>query len=153
MDTAFNDVVEACATSRRDGTGTWIVDDMKKAYSNLHQHRLAHSVEVWHNNDLVGGLYGVSLGKVFFGESMFSRQTDASKIALVYLVKQLTKWNFKLIDCQVYSEHLGTLGAECIKRRRFTELLNEYCGVDQNMFIHQHAWQIEIKREELFNNE
>ena len=84
-------------------------------------------MEVWHDEQLVGGLYGVSLGNIFFGESMFSRHTDASKIAFVYLVRQLSKWEFALIDCQVYSDHMGSLGAELIPRERFVEYLNTYC--------------------------
>ena len=153
FDRAFKDVIEACAKTRRDGFGTWIVDEMKDAYIELYQHGIAHSVEVWFDDKLVGGLYGVSLGKVFFGESMFSRKTDASKIALVYLVKQCQQWGFGFIDCQVYSEHLGTLGAERISRYSFIKLLNEYCDENANIDSHQHPWHCSVTRENLFEHE
>jgi leucyl/phenylalanyl-tRNA--protein transferase len=127
FDTVFDQVVRNCAQPRKDGLGTWITDEMRNAYLRLHRLGYAHSVEVWHDEQLVGGLYGVSLGNIFFGESMFSRHTDASKIAFVYLVRQLSKWEFALIDCQVYSDHMGSLGAELIPRERFVEYLNTYC--------------------------
>ena len=153
FDTAFNDVIEACSAARHggrvDNTGTWIVDDMKNAYRELHQHGVAHSVEVWHGDELTGGLYGVSMGNVFFGESMFSRQTDTSKIALVYLVMQLRQWGFGFIDCQVYSEHLGSLGARQINRPTFIDLLNKHCDQYHISKMHQGLWYCSIKREDL----
>lgn len=153
FDLAFKEVIEACAVSRRDGFGTWIVEDMKDAYINLHQHGIAHSVEVWSEDELIGGLYGVSLGKAFFGESMFSRKSDASKVALTYLVQQLKQWDFGFIDCQVYSEHLETLGSEQISRQSFIRLLNDYCGEKSDIYIHQHPWHCSVGREKLFEHE
>ena len=99
FDTAFEEVIHACSEPRADGLGTWITDEMQQAYLRLHQSGYAHSVECWLNGKLVGGLYGVAMGKVFFGESMFSRVTDASKIAFVFLVRQLQRWQFEMIDC------------------------------------------------------
>lgn len=130
-DTAFAEVVEACSEPRQYGetpeTGTWITPEMKQAYIQLHEKGLAHSIECWREKELVGGLYGVAIGKVFFGESMFTRETDASKVAFVYLVKQLARWGFALIDCQIHSAHLESLGAESISRERFTQLLDQHC--------------------------
>jgi leucyl/phenylalanyl-tRNA--protein transferase len=119
FDTAFREVVLACAAPRANSSGTWITDDMVTAYCRLHELGFAHSIETWADERLVGGLYGVALGGVFFGESMFARATDASKAALVALVKQLRAWGFGLVDCQVPSEHLTSLGAENIPRSRF----------------------------------
>ena len=121
FDTAFRDVMLACAAPRDQypGGGTWITDEMIEAYRHLHELGFAHSVETWHDERLVGGLYGVALGGVFFGESMFSRATDASKVALVALAERLRTWGFALIDCQVPSAHLSSLGAEEIPRARF----------------------------------
>lgn len=133
-DRAFAEVIEACSAPRQYGknpeAGTWITAEMKQAYIQLHNNGLAHSIECWKNNELVGGLYGVAIGQVFFGESMFTRVTDASKVAFVYLVKQLTRWGFALIDCQIHSAHLESLGAESISRERFTQLLDRYCPTD-----------------------
>lgn len=135
IDHAFTDVIEACGSprpgQRDDGPGTWITLEMKQAYQQLHTHGLAHSVECWRDGALVGGLYGVAIGRVFFGESMFSRCSDASKVALVGLVQQLTRWNFALIDCQIHSDHLASLGAETLPRERFTQLLEHYCDDPQ----------------------
>lgn len=111
LDNAFEDVITACAAPRGRETGTWITKDMHDAYCHLHERGIAHSVEVWQHMRLVGGLYGVSLGHAFFGESMFSRATDASKVALVMLARQLQAWGFHFIDCQILSPHLATLGA------------------------------------------
>lgn len=131
-DKAFTEVIEACSAPRREDDrtdpGTWITSEMKLAYIQLHEAGLAHSVECWKNDELVGGLYGVALGKVFFGESMFTRMTDASKVAFVHLVKQLNRWGFALIDCQIHSAHLESLGAETISRDRFSQLLDQYCS-------------------------
>ena len=134
-DKVFEEVVEACSGPRisesdkneEGDTGTWITPEMKQAYQQLHEIGVAHSVECWLDGKLVGGLYGVALGQVFFGESMFTRVTDASKVAFVHLVKQLTLWDYKLIDCQVYSAHLESLGAESIPREKFIQFLNLYC--------------------------
>ena len=145
FDTAFDEVVRNCAKPRKDGLGTWITDEMRNAYLRLHKLGYAHSIEVWHDDQLIGGVYGVSLGQIFFGESMFSRRTDASKIAFVYLVRQLMKWEFALIDCQVYSTHLGTLGAEQIPRERFVEHLNAYCGKPGK----PGSWQCELTLDEV----
>lgn len=121
FDTAFREVMLACAAPRAQhpGGGTWITDDMLTAYCRLHELGYAHSIETWADERLVGGLYGLALGGVFFGESMFARATDASKTALVALAQRLQTWGFVLIDCQVPSEHLTSLGAESIPRARF----------------------------------
>ena len=119
MDGAFASVMRGCAAPRRDGSGTWITAAMQEAYGALHRSGLAHSVEAWNGDVLVGGLYGVSLGRMFFGESMFSRATDASKVALAYLVAQLRAWNFELVDCQIMNDHLRSLGATEMSRRAF----------------------------------
>jgi leucyl/phenylalanyl-tRNA--protein transferase len=127
LDSAFRDVMLHCAEPRDDrpGHGTWITPEMIEAYCVLHQRGLAHSVESWLDGKLVGGLYGVALGSVFFGESMFSRETDASKVAFVQLVRQLELWGFALVDCQLPSAHLSSLGAEEIRRREFLERLEQ----------------------------
>ena len=122
-DSAFEKVMRKCAEPRRDGAGTWISEEMVSAYCALHAMGIAHSVETWVEGDLVGGLYGIALGKVFFGESMFSRRTDASKIAFVHLVLQLKRWGFSMIDCQVRTEHLASLGATEIPRSEFASIL------------------------------
>ncbi len=127
MDEAFDQVIEACAGPRRQSEGTWITEAMDTAYRRLHQQGVAHSVECWHDGTLAGGLYGVAIGRVFFGESMFSRETDASKVAFCHLVRQLNRWDFGLIDCQVHSAHLASLGATEIPRDRFVQYLNRFC--------------------------
>lgn len=127
LDRAFCEVARACGQPRPGQDGTWITDEMLRAYVRLHRKGIAHSVEVWSDSKLVGGLYGVSLGHVFFGESMFSRVSDASKVALVHLVNQLQARGFQLIDCQVYSRHLISLGAEEIPRSQFLNLLDRWC--------------------------
>lgn len=142
LDTAFAEVMDACAAPREDDAGTWITDDMKDAYYNLHQQGHAHSVEAWQDGELVGGLYGVAIGKVFFGESMFTRRTDASKVAFVHLVQQLKKWGYALIDCQVHSGHLASLGATNIPRSKFISLLNEHCN-DTAHTGNNHPWQFD----------
>lgn len=125
VDTAFRQVMEACAAPR-DGRGdTWITAAMIDAYARLHQRGLAHSVETWVEGRLVGGLYGIALGRMFYGESMFSRATDASKIAFVHLVRQLERWGFGMIDCQMKTAHLASLGAREIPRAEFSEKLAE----------------------------
>ena len=124
FDTNFADVIENCASVPRiDQEDTWITDDMKKAYINLHQKGYCHSVETYYNNKLVGGLYGISLGNAFFGESMFHIKTDASKVALYFLVEKLKKWNFDFIDVQQETDHLKSMGAKIIDRKKFLTLL------------------------------
>jgi leucyl/phenylalanyl-tRNA--protein transferase len=124
LDTAFHRVVDRCAVvPRRGEAGTWITRDMAQAYARLHELGFAHSAETWQGGELVGGLYGVSLGSAFFGESMFADRPDASKIAFAVLVRQLTAWGFDLIDCQVHTEHLARFGAREGTRRRFLTAL------------------------------
>lgn len=129
FDQVFEQVIIACAAPRKDSDNTWITSDIHQAYLNLHHQGYAHSVEVWFNGELVGGLYGVALGQIFFGESMFHTKTDASKVAFVTLVEQAKVWDYQLIDCQVHTDHLTSLGAEEIDRHSFVNLLNQYCGV------------------------
>jgi leucyl/phenylalanyl-tRNA--protein transferase len=124
LDTAFEQVIDGCAKAKRPGQrGTWITRDMRKAYLKLHQLGLVHSAEAWKGDELVGGLYGVSLGAVFFGESMFARADDASKVAFVTLVEWLTGWGTQLIDCQQQTQHLARFGAEPWPRQTFVEVL------------------------------
>jgi leucyl/phenylalanyl-tRNA--protein transferase len=124
LDTAFADVIDACARTPRPGqNGTWITRDMRAAYVELHRRGFAHSAEAWQGQRLVGGLYGVSLGSVFYGESMFAYASDASKLAFVTLVRQLAAWGMDLIDCQVHTEHLASLGAEEWPRSLFLKSL------------------------------
>ena len=127
FDTAFEAVVASCAAPRPDAVGTWITPEMAAAYTELHRLGWAHSVETRRGDELVGGLYGVAIGRVFFGESMFSRVTDASKIALVALVARLRERGFALIDCQVASAHLASLGAVEMPRRQFLHELEALC--------------------------
>ena len=126
FDRAFRQVVAACARARRnrDGTaGTWITPNMQRAYGALHESGYAHSVEVWLDGELAGGLYGLSLGTIFFGESMFSRARDASKVALYHLCQRLQHWRFQLIDCQLPNEHLARLGVTSMPRGTFLAML------------------------------
>ena len=125
IDTAFARVMRECAAPRDGQSGTWIVPEMVEAYSELHSRGFAHSVESWLDGKLVGGLYGMWLGKVFFGESMFSRETDASKVALVRLVEIVKAKGARVIDCQQATPHLGTLGARAIPRKAFSQLLQD----------------------------
>lgn len=125
-DTAFAEVIRACSEPRRGDASTWITMEMQIAYCHLHELGHAHSVECWCDGKLVGGIYGVTLGGVFFGESMFSRVSNASKVAFVHLVQQLKQWNFALLDCQVESAHLQSLGAENVSRSHFTAYLDDY---------------------------
>jgi len=129
LDQAFAQVIDACAAPRREGVGTWITRDMRNAYVELHRLGHAHSLEVWLDGDLVGGIYGLALGAAFFGESMFSVATDASKIALVALCRQLESWGFELLDCQVGNPHLFSMGAIEVPRESFEGWLAEL--VDQ----------------------
>jgi len=125
FDTAFADVMRACAAPREGAGGTWISPAMIAAYTRLFDAGYAHSVETWRDGQLVGGLYGVAIGRMFFGESMFSREPDASKVALVRLARQLQQWDFGLIDCQMETAHLASLGARTMPRAVFTERLAE----------------------------
>jgi leucyl/phenylalanyl-tRNA--protein transferase len=121
---SFDEVVDCCAKVKRFGqNGTWITDGLKKAYNLLHKEGHAFSVEVWKNFELVGGLYGIDLGDIFCGESMFSKENNASKIGFIHLIKELNKNGYKLIDCQVPSAHLKSLGAEEISRKEFLNYL------------------------------
>lgn len=148
FDQAFNDVVKTCAKQPRSGQGgTWILSEMVEAYEQLHQYGIAHSVETWLDNTLVGGLYGVAIGKVFFGESMFATTTDASKVALAFLVRQLQSWQFSLIDCQMQTRHLDSLGAVSIPRNEFIKILNLYC---QEPAIPV-PWKLELTAGEVIN--
>lgn len=119
IDSAFEQVMRACAAPRDGQDGTWIQEEMVQAYCELHRLGYAHSVETWMDGALVGGLYGVSIGRMFYGESMFSRRSDASKIALAHLCAQLARWGYGMIDCQMHTGHLASLGARLISRAEF----------------------------------
>jgi len=138
-DTAFRRVIQYCAAPRSTDGGTWLTDDMVEAFCRLHRMGHAHSVESWYQGELVGGLYGLALGRIFFGESMFARHSDASKVAFVRLVEHLQQWGYVLIDCQVASEHLRSLGATSIPRRDFIATLNRYCDVPTAWRTWDHA--------------
>jgi leucyl/phenylalanyl-tRNA--protein transferase len=125
VDTAFREVMEACAQPREGQSGTWIVQEIVDAYTQLHEMGFAHSVEAWRDGELAGGLYGMALGRAFFGESMFARETDASKVALVALAERLRARDFTVIDCQQNTAHLASLGAREIPRAAFSQLLQE----------------------------
>lgn len=125
FDTAFQDVMRACAAPRPGQNGTWITDDMVNAYARLHSLGYAHSVETWVEGELAGGLYGIAIGGMFYGESMFMRRRDASKIALVQLVRQLATRGFGMIDCQMRTGHLASLGGREIPRTEFSQRLAE----------------------------
>ena len=142
LDTCFRDVMQHCAGPRPqypDG-GTWITAEMLDAYTRLHELGYAHSVETWQEGQLVGGLYGVALGGAFFAESMFTRVSDASKVALVSLVRQLQAWGFSLMDCQQSSPHVLALGAEAIPRRKFLDHLNAALTLPSR----RERWQFDI---------
>ncbi len=139
IDKAFESVISKCAsTNRKDDGGTWITTEMIEAYIMLHHCGHAHSVESWYEGKLVGGLYGVSMGSAFFGESMFSTKSDASKAAFVMLIQQLIKWNFTIIDCQIYTRHLISLGAREISRSDFLDRLKKALSSPSRAGI----WQI-----------
>ncbi len=123
FDKAFAEVIQGCAGPRSYADGTWITTPMQDAYVRLHELGVAHSVEVWQQGQLVGGLYGIAMGELFFGESMFSRATDASKVGFVTLVERLREWGFALIDCQMPTRHLESFGARSIPRAAFAEAL------------------------------
>ncbi len=124
-DSAFRTVMQACAEPRNHQNGTWISPAMIEAYHALHQRGIAHSIETWIDGELAGGLYGVAIGRMFYGESMFTRVTDASKIALVHLVRQLERWGFGMIDCQMHTAHLGRMGGREIPRAAFMRKLGD----------------------------
>lgn len=144
FDTNFDAVIRACSAPRRNSNGTWITEDIIDAYNAFHNRGFAHSVECWFGDTLVGGLYGVALGKLFFGESMFSRMTDASKVAFVHLVKQLEAWGFPLIDCQIMNPHLASLGATLMPRATFKRWLTDFVPPVEDL-QHQslHRWQLQ----------
>jgi leucyl/phenylalanyl-tRNA---protein transferase len=129
IDAAFSRVLDGCAAPRADDSGTWLTGQMRRAYTSLHVAGLAHSIEVWMDGELAGGIYGVALGRMFFGESMFSFRTDASKIAMARMAAQLDRWGFPIIDCQLETDHLMSLGAQHMPRREFVaevaRLVNE----------------------------
>jgi leucyl/phenylalanyl-tRNA--protein transferase len=126
-DTAFEAVMTACAAPRGPDAGTWITPEMLRAYCRLHRLGYAHSIETWRQGELVGGLYGVAVGQVFYGESMFSWMSNASKVALAALARQLQRWEFAVIDCQVRTDHLLRMGAADIPRALFLQLLERFC--------------------------
>lgn len=126
FDQNFDAVIRACAAPRSYADGTWITQPMQAAYLKLHQLGHAHSVEVWEGEELVGGLYGLAMGQLFFGESMFSRRDNASKVGFATLVRQLQDWGFVLIDCQMPTEHLHGFGAKAISRVQFSEMLRQF---------------------------
>ena len=128
-DAAFPRVIAACAEPRPDQDGTWITRDVFEAYCALASLGVAHSIETWEGDTLVGGLYGVAIGRVFFGESMFARRSDASKVALVHVVRQLRRWGFPLIDCQMSTSHLESLGARTIDRAEFLKVVRRFVAM------------------------
>jgi len=144
-DRAFDRIIQACAESRTEREGTWITSGIQNAYCALHRMGYAHSVETWQNGQLVGGLYGLAIGKAFFGESMFSRVADASKTALAGLAASLTTQGYHFIDCQVVSRHLNSLGAQAVPRKRFS------CELEQAVQIpvSAAAWDWEVPAREL----
>lgn len=142
VDSSFEAVMHACAELRPDQDGTWISEAIIAAYTQLHKRGLAHSVETWVDEELVGGLYGIALGRVFFGESMFMRRTDASKIAFAHLVEQLRRWQFELVDCQQRTDHLASLGAAPIRRAEFLQRLQRLVNSPADVSL-QGRWQFD----------
>ena len=137
IDRAFPRVLEGCAAPRVQEAGTWLSPAMRRAYTSLHASGLAHSIEVWMDGELAGGIYGVAIGRMFFGESMFTLRVDASKIAMARLCAQLERWGYPLIDCQLETEHLMSLGAEPMPRRRFVR------EVERLVRLSPPAWQLD----------
>lgn len=127
FNTVFRDVIRACAAPRRSQQGTWITAQMIEAFERLHAEGWAHSIEVWRNDRLTGGLYGLAIGRAFFGESMFSGEPNASKIALLALARRMNLGDFELLDCQVASRHLLDMGARLMPREQFADLLKRLC--------------------------
>ena len=145
IDTAFGEVLRGCAASPRPGqTGTWLIPEMVEAYTRLHELGFAHSIEAWRDDELVGGLYAVSLGAAFFGESMFARAPDASKIAYTAIVRQLDAWQIGLIDCQVHTEHLERFGAYEVPRQDYLDMLS--VALDEP--TRRGKWEFEISLDE-----
>lgn len=141
VDTAFERVIDACAAAPREGQrGTWITPELREGYCELHRLGYAHSIECWIDGELAGGLYGVSLGRVFYGESMFAKAPDASKIAFTTLLGNLVQWNFALVDCQVHTDHLERFGAVEIPRREFLSLLRDAVAAPTR----QGKWQFDL---------
>ncbi len=138
FDQVFPEVMRQCAAPRANEDGTWITNDMFNAYNRLHDLGYAHSIEAWQNGKLAGGLYGIAIGKVFFGESMFHKQSNASKVAFCYLVSLLKNWGFEMIDCQVHTNHLASLGAQEISRQHFLTLITRLCAHSPST----HAWTL-----------
>ena len=138
IDRAFTQVIAACAQPRDGHDGTWITGSIQYAYSQLHQAGLAHSAEAWFEGELVGGLYGVALGQIFFGESMFHRKTDASKFAFVKLINHLQACGYQLVDCQVHTAHLESLGGTFLPRADFQAYLKSHCDLP----VSPNAWQL-----------
>jgi len=151
IDTTFPDVINACSKPRDEDGGTWITHEIKNAFIRLHELGHAHSAEIWKNGELVGGLYGIAMGQIFFGESMFSIARDASKIALACVTKFLYQHHFRLIDAQVTSRHLLSLGAREIQRDAFITMLDSYCHVENDIDL----WQTDPMpvKEYYFDNE
>lgn len=138
FDEDFQSVIRNCARLGSE-QGTWITEEMEDTYTQLHRMGHAHSVEVWQDAKLIGGLYGLAIGKVFFGESMFSHRTNASKVAFVFLCRQLQKWGYQLIDCQVENPHLLSLGAQCIDRENFQKQIQTATRLTQ----YRHEWRFD----------
>jgi leucyl/phenylalanyl-tRNA--protein transferase len=136
-DAAFEQVIKACALIPRDDKGTWITNDMQHAYIRLHKAGFAHSVEVWEDDELVGGLYGIGIGNVFCGESMFHKRTNASKLAFYHLVQHMAFFDCQFIDCQMQTEHLSSLGVKSLNREDFLQLLR----VEQDRHHPKELWQ------------
>jgi len=149
IDSCFTRVIKACSGIGKQREETWITQQMIDAYSQLHDLGIAHSVEVWEKDQLVGGLYGVAIGQVFFGESMFSAVKNTSKLALIFLCRQLHAWDFKLIDCQVASPHLISMGAEEISRSDFVLTLNKLVNQQPS----NQSWEATLTMRQLATNE
>ncbi|MCW8193942.1 leucyl/phenylalanyl-tRNA--protein transferase [Proteobacteria bacterium 005FR1] len=143
-DQAFEQVILACAGPRDYAAGTWITDEMAEAYCTLHRLGYAHSIETWRDDVLVGGMYGVAIGRAFFGESMFSHVSNASKVALVHLAGQLAQWDYGLIDCQVETGHLLSMGAINISRAAFQGLLLNYTAAEDEENYSPRRWSLTV---------
>ncbi|MEH6356192.1 MAG: leucyl/phenylalanyl-tRNA--protein transferase [Marinobacter sp.] len=139
-DTAFSRVMRLCGSTRAEGT--WITENMFQAYNKLHREGVAHSIEVWNpHGELAGGMYGIALGSCFFGESMFSLETNASKVLMVHLANQLRQWGYRIIDCQVVSDHLLSMGAQTLPRIEFLALLGRYTKQPPAVTEWQFQWR------------